>query len=531
MNALLSTFAPAVLGSLSGFDRLVFRGTLRSICYPLGLGNFLFANHVPFKDFGDYSQGVTEQLTEASLRQAHELGREVRYLNNTQLSKEQVARDIAARDGITEGLVCVLKAVDPCMAFAVHRDRASRRLRLGYRRRQCLHLYHYQVHPVFGFMHARIQTWFPFRVYVCLNGREWLARQMDQAGLAYTRRDNCFVWLQDVARAQALFDEQLLVSWAGLLDELRRSLNPAHEAICAKMPLAYYWSVDQSEWASDVMFRSRRDLGELYPLLVRHSITTYGPGDVLRFLGRRIAPTGRVPAHFAGELSSEGGSRAEGVRVKHRLNGNSLKMYDKGSVLRVETTINQPGDFKVYRAKEGDPDGPKDWRPLRHGVADLQRRAEVSQAANDRYLGALAAVRGETRLRELAEPLCQPAASPGRQRGGAAAARPRRVRALNPLGAADAALLAAVARPEFMQNGLRHRDLRRLLYPGGVSAAQRRRVGAALTRQLRLLRGHGLIHKVPRTHRYVVSESGRLAITALLAARDSSAEKLTALAA
>ncbi len=101
------------------------------------------------------------------------------------------------------------------------------------------------------------------------------------------------------------------------------------------------------------------------------------------------------------------------------------------------------------------------------------------------------------------------------------------MRALNPLAAADGALLEAVARPEFLINGLRNRDLRGLLYGAEAgSAAERRRRSAAVTRQLRLLRGHGLIQKVPKTHRDVVSEGGRRALTALLAARNASAEEL-----
>jgi hypothetical protein len=230
----------------------------------------------------------------------------------------------------------------------------------------------------------------------------------------------------------------------------------------------------------------------------------------------------------------------------------------------------------VYRAAEGDPEGPKDWRPMRKGIADLHRRAEVSQAANARYLGALTAVHDTTPLRQLAEPVCRPAPVPTRHRGnppvpaaanpvagaapaevpatpavpnvtpdaapaemaapnavpGAAAAartaRPRRVRALNPFAAADAALLEAVSRHEFLLNGWRNRDLRPLLYPGKAApTAEARRRSAAVTRQLRLLRAHGLLHKVPKTHRYVVSESGRRAITALLAARQASADELT----
>ena len=104
--------------------------------------------------------------------------------------------------------------------------------------------------------------------------------------------------------------------------------------------------------------------------------------------------------------------------------------------------------------------------------------------------------------------------------------RASRVRALNPLGAKDAALLQAVSRHEFMINGLRNRDLRRLLYGDAASKPYHRRRPAAVTRQLRLLRAHGLIRKVPRTHRYMVSEAGRRTITAVLAARNASADQL-----
>jgi hypothetical protein len=97
------------------------------------------------------------------------------------------------------------------------------------RHREYLHLYHYQ-HPLFGFMHARIQTWFPFSTQICLNGREWLARSMDSEGLHYVQRDNCFIWPEDPERTQQLMDQQARSAWPDLLDGIARSLNPAHRA-------------------------------------------------------------------------------------------------------------------------------------------------------------------------------------------------------------------------------------------------------------------------------------------------------------
>jgi hypothetical protein len=546
MNTFLSKFRDVVRGVLNGFDRLFFRGTLRNLAYREGLQHYLWANNVLYKNFAKHSEAVSQQLEEASLRQAREQGRPVDYLNRHTIELDAEAQKIAARDGIRAGLICVFRRVEPCMSFQINKDRNLQKLKITYRPRQCLHLYHYQIHPVFGFMHARIQTWFPFAVYICLNGREWLSRQMDAAGLDYQRRDNCFTWLEDVSQAQALCDQQLQANWPSLLKQLAGSLNPIHDSIFARYPTDYYWSVAQSEWASDVMFRSRADLEALYPRWIRHAVTTYGAVDILRFLGRKVTAQGKVPARFAGEVETSLKDREEGVRIKHWLNHNSIKLYDKGSVLRPECTLNDPQDFRVYRPKEGDPDGPKAWRTLRYGIADLHRRAIVCQAANERYLEALAAVHATTPLGQLAQPLCQPVVEPTAKTRSAAdvpapvapaspapvkdtkPVRPRRLRALNPLAAADAALLEAVSRHEFLINGLRNRDLRRLLYATPTSDPQeQRRRSAAVGRKLRLLRAHGLLQKVPKTHRYQVTPNGRKVITALLAARDANADVLT----
>jgi hypothetical protein len=102
------------------------------------------------------------------------------------------------------------------------------------------------------------------------------------------------------------------------------------------------------------------------------------------------------------------------------------------------------------------------------------------------------------------------------------------VRALNPLAAADAALLEAVNRAEFMIAGFRNRDIRGLLFPGPEpdNAAERKRQAAKVPRLFRLLRGHGLIARVPKTHRYQVTQAGRVRIGALLAARHADTKRL-----
>jgi hypothetical protein len=545
MKAFLSKFGELVRGVLSGFDRLFFRGTLRNLAYQQGLQHYLWANRIPYKDFAKHSEAVTRQVEEASLHLARQQGRPVIYFNSHNVDLEAEARKIATRDSIRDGLIAVFRRVEPCMSFQINKDRELKKLKITYRQRHCLHLYHYQIHPVFGFMHARIQTWFPFAIYVCLNGREWLARQMDHAGVHYQQRDNCFTWLEDVRRSQALLDQQLQADWPSLLDQLARSLNPIHATLFVRYPTHYYWSVAQSEWASDVMFRSRAKLEALFPRWIGHAVTTFGAVDILRFLGRQIPLQGKVPARFAGEVQTGLLEREEGARIKHWLNHNSIKLYDKGSVLRPECTLNNPKDFRVYRPKEGNPDGPQAWLQLRYGLADLPRRAVICQAANERYLDALAAVHDTTPLRDLVDPLCQPVLEPTppaptndlpqasatpspAEKPRAEPVRTRRLRALNPLAPADAALLQAISRHEFLINGLRNRDLRALLYPTQTTdPTEQRRRSAAVGRKLRLLRAHGLLQKVANTHRYLVTDNGRTAITAVLAARNANADLLT----
>jgi hypothetical protein len=476
---------------------------------------------VLLKEFGAYAERITERIKAASIRKAQASGREVRYLPSTQTSKEKVAKAIAARDGITEGLVCVLTCVEPCASFEIFRDRARKRLQLQPRLRKCLHYYHYWMHPTFGLMHARLQTWFPFMVQVCLNGREWLARSLDRAGVGYCKQENCLTWVEDFPTAQRLFDRQLRTAWPKQLDAMARQVNPALGEVFRPWPLSYYWSTHQSEWATDVVFRDARTLAAVYPRLIQHGITTFSSPDVMRFLGRHVPATGQVHGHFTGQVVSDLKVRPEGVRIKHWIDGNSLKAYDKqGNVLRVETTINEPKHFKVYRPKEGGHPDDLAWRTMRRGVADLRRRANVSQASNQRYLDALAEVDAEKPLGKLVERLGCPCVWKG-----------KRVRALHPWGQ-DAAWLDVLGHGEFALNGFRNRDLRQRLFGFESSSPEmvRRRSGE-VTRRLRLFRAHGLIRRVPRTHRYVLTRKGRTIIVALGAARNASPRQLTEFAA
>jgi hypothetical protein len=159
-----------VIGVLSGFDRLLFRGTLRSISYGDGLDRFLGAMKVKYKDFGSFAGGLSGRIKDHAEKMATEAGRPFVYLHGSGGSKEQMASSIADRDKITDGLVCVLRCVEPCMSFSIRRDGGGK-FRFVAGERKCLHLYFYFMDREFGLMHVRLATWLPFGIQVCLNGR------------------------------------------------------------------------------------------------------------------------------------------------------------------------------------------------------------------------------------------------------------------------------------------------------------------------------------------------------------------------
>jgi hypothetical protein len=521
MQKFIAKFGSLIQGVISGADRLVFRGSLRSIQYGFGMMGYLWRQQVPLTGFGKHAEQLTKQIKEASLAEAQRLQRPVQYLNSSKIDKKRLAEKIAQRDGVENGLICVLSCVEPCLSFEVGSNAEKKKLELKHRLRKCLFLYHYWMHPVFGFLSARMQTWFPFQMQIYLNGREWLARQMQGAGVEYIRQENCFLWVSDYARAQSLMDDQLKTDWPRELGAIGQQLNPLHEEIFKGFPADYYWSVAESEWATDVGFRGGVELKRLFPLLVEHGMLHFSSSDVMRFLGHPVTAQGRVHGNFTGEITTDLKLRVEGARVKHRVERNSVKMYDKahqrvGSVLRIEMTMNNEKAFRVYRTNEAEPAGEKQWRPMRRGLADLHRRGEISQKINERYLDALASVDDSARLQQILEPVEKRKQWKGRP-----------VRALHPFSAEDSALLEIVSRGEFMIRGICNRDVRDALFPSPAPNAQEaKRRSALISRKLRLLRAHGILHKVSGRNLHQVSGTGRTILTTFMIAREASAKQL-----
>ena len=518
MKSFLSRFGSSVLFVLAGFDRLRFAGESRLLNHGRGVQSYLWQQQILFTDFPAHALQLTQTLRQQTETLAQQQDVPLLPLSSPAIDKEATALQLAQRQPGRQGRIAVLSCVESCATYRLRKNAhglVEPRKELG----KCLHYYHYFQHPQLGLCYVRIQSWFPFSVKVGLNGRDWLYQQLCQRGCACQRLGNLIWRVDDPALAQALLDEQTRSDWPALLQELVQPVQPLWDYLYGTARAPYYWMTEQSEWASDIVFRDPDVLAEWYRRWLRHGITALSCADALHYLGKQVPP--RSYGRCTDEARIELRARPEGTRLKFWYGSNSLKMYDKeapvAGTLRLETTINDPSGYRVYRTKEGDPEGAaKSWQQLRKGVADLGRRAEVSQACNQRLAESLASVAETTPLGKLLEPLSQPV----RNAGG------RRYRALNPTAGEDGAVLRAMAHGEFLLNGFRHRDLRKLLYPATTDQRQRHRQAAALTRKLALLRAHGLIVKVQKTHRYRLSATGQRVSTALLAAYEADINRL-----
>jgi hypothetical protein len=193
------------------------------------------------------------------------------------------------------------------------------------------------------------------------------------------------------------------------------------------------------------------------------------------------------------------------------MGGNWVKVYDKASVLRVETTINNPREFRIQRIVTNE-QGRRErrWCPMRKGVSDLWRNYQVGIAANHRYLDALAAAPLKGEGVAALDALCRPRTNRGRT-----------VARFNPLNPTDLALFRAALAGEHAIRGFRNADITHRLYrrPATDRAEAHRRC-ERVSRLIVKLRGHGLVAKIPRARRYRITHYGHRVMTAAITIHD-----------
>jgi len=485
----LVKFSSIISWALSCFDRVIFKGHL-PISRPYEIENFV--DYVLKMRRADFMETLAPQwsnrLVQYAKGFARKAGRLYEYRQGA-VDKDDWAKAQIETHRLCEGLVGVLCVMETCATFKL--GYAEGRPRLVPARVPMRVLYYYFLDRELGLMHVRLQTWAPFTCQVYVNGHDFVARKLRQKGLGFEQIDNAFVQLTDPPQAQRIADRFANLPWPKILERLARRVNPLLKG--ELQGLSHYWVIDQAEFATDVLFVSKNALAGLFLRLLEFAVLTFSPKKVFHYLGRRWHE------RFDGEVQTHYKSvRDPGACVKHYLRNNWLKMYDKlGLILRVETVINQPGEFKVFReCRHRDGSTSSGWYPMCKGVGNFHHYQSHALSCNMRYLEALAAVEDPTPSYEDLRTLTERERHKGRSYAG-----------FNPAREEEARLFAAVLAGDHLAQGFRNKDIRAAL--GADPAQDCHRLSAAVGRLIKRLHVRSLLAKVPRTRRWRVTEKGQ----------------------
>lgn len=484
----ITKFASLIVCTLHCFDRVIFKGhsALTSAseleCFVdcvLKIRRNHFINVI--------AKQWSQSLVDHAKTLAEKAGRTYEYRTGN-FNKQQWAEELIRHQPIESGLVGVLATQETCNSFAL--IPGDKRPRFISRPRQQRVLYYYFLDPQLGLIHVRLQTWAPFTLQVYANGHNWLAQQLVRLGQGFVQQDNAFVELDDPALAQRQADRFARIDWPKLLNRYARQVNPLLRRELKRYSLN--WVVDQAEFATDLVFPNKSALSGLYQKLLQLATLTFSARDILRFLGRKW------DRRFDGVVQTEVRTdRHWGSRVKHRMTRNWLKMYDKfGRILRVETVINRPQEFFVYRTRlHRDGTSSQGYFPMCKSVSQLIHYQEQAMACNRRYLEALSVVDDPAPAYQALRKLTERKKVSGRSSSG-----------FNPARRDDVQLFAAVLQGDHITRGFRNQDIREQLYPRSKSNS---RESAAVGRLLKRLHTRGLIAKIPRSRRWRLTNAGR----------------------
>ena len=508
MNTILEQYKDKINGTFSFFDRMIIKGHIFQLFSLSGRKFFLSSLDVLLKDFSSYANQVTSQIVSHTEEMAVSLNRPLIYLTSAKIPKEKTALDVLSANPVSDGLICILSVVESCQTFQpVKQENGLLQLRSV--TRKCKYYYFYFLDKNFGFMHVKLQTWFPFMIQIYINGREMMKHKFDENNIAYRMYDNSFFEISDIDKAQELADKFDSRSLCRQLDLFAHKVNPYLDTIENILHAGYHWCVDQCEYATDVMFKSRKALEDIYPSLVGHAFYDFKCTDVFSFLGRKLDPK------FLGEAVSDYRKRPEGWRIKFKMKSNSIRMYDKFSCLRIETTVNNPKEFKVYKdVNHRNGTTSKRWVPMGKSIANLYRYAEISKAANKRFLNSMCNVIPAQSIEKEINGICSKKVSNGRTYTG-----------YNVWSEETFQLFETISDGKYLIRGFTNRELRHAICKQNKDSRQER---GRISRTLAKLRAHGLIRKIPHSRRYLVSDKGRRIIGALIETKRKTYPELAA---
>jgi hypothetical protein len=340
------------------------------------------------------------------------------------------------------------------------------------------HFYFYGFDDDFGPFFIKFGTYFPYTAKVCINGHEWAKRQAVKAGIDFEALDNGFLCCDDPEALQRICDsltpakiDALVRKW---LARLPHPFTPADR----RAGYRYDLSVLQAEFSLTQVLDRPLSGRVFFEEVIRENLDIGRPDQVSLVFDRRVVTRGRhpTPGRFRTRIITEGVTPS--LHIYYRRS--KLKQYHKeGRALRTEMTINDTRDFGIGKRLHNLP-------ALRQiGFCANRRLLHVQRISHEPWHGedAFAAV-------------TSPVVVNGQRAAALRFADPR-----------VQALLSALVVFRLLPNGFANRDLREHLAPLLGLHADSLTQGK-MSYDLRRLRLHGLIERLPGTHRYQISQFG-----------------------
>jgi hypothetical protein len=485
MELLIEKYKDKVLGSIGCYDRVVIMGTLTGLCYPQGMTCYINHHKVRIFDYPKFAQRYRDLIRDNAEHLARANGIKICYIRSPTIKTgDLVKAELIKRQKKgekVEGLFYIISCKELC---SYYRPRYNEKTGECYLERDwcpCLHYYFYFIDKQLGLCYVRVPTWLPCRLQVYFNGHNWLANQLNKAGIEHLMADNAFIDISDFGKAQEISDGFDVKILHRLLDQFAETFCPVVKCFGTK----YHWSVMQVEYSIDIVFRYQKELKAIYDNLVATAVHTVKPERIASFLGRKVY------GQFKGEMGNQYDVRKEGIRIKHTMGKVWIKMYDKfQKVLRIEITSTDISFFKHYRKVEHkDGSTSKKFTSMRKYIYSLRALIKIAKDACRRYIEFISTIEDKTvgtkRLRKVTQRIEE---------------NNRGYKGFNFFDDNDMRIIRILTRGEFNIAGFRNKDIRRFVPE--KSSGQ-------VSRILKRLKLHGIIKKTTNSYKYYLTKMGK----------------------
>ncbi|NVM56327.1 MAG: MarR family transcriptional regulator [Candidatus Helarchaeota archaeon] len=482
---LTERYSKQISGILHCYDRIVIQGTLPGLCYAGGMTSYLYFKKIRIFDYPKFAEPFKNEIRNNAEKIAQSNELQIQFLQKRNIRKETIIKKILDKRGHHPGLVHIFSAMEACPSYKPWHNKKSGKTYLKSVQGKCLHYYFYFIDPQLGLCYVRVPTWCPFRLQVYFNGHNQLASLLKQKDIEYSLLDNAITKTDSFAKAQQLSDDLQVKLIHDKLDAFAQAYCP----VISHFKLHYHWSIMQIEYATDIIFKRRQDLQQMYDNLTRTAIHCVKPDNIATFLGRKLHP------NYQDEMGNTFSTRIEGTRIKHTMGKASIKMYDKfGLILRIETTVNDVSFFKHYRTVEHrDGTTSKKLAQMKKGLYSIGPLQKLLFDSNRRYLQFISDLTdpsaGVKKLEKVTATIVK---------------NHRPYKGFNFFDSDDQKVFQSIASGEFTISGFQNKHLREKIHDKNTSQ---------ISRILKRLRTHGLIKKVAKTYKYYLTRFGSKVIT------------------